>query len=62
MASLDGKLEEQLLQAGNRLVELPSFVDQLLSLLDVKSPNFWFPFLNFVLLFVRVSVFSISCV
>ena len=59
MASSDGELEEQLLQAGNRLVEPPSSVDELLSLLDVKSPNFCFSFLNFVPLFVRVSVFDV---
>lgn len=34
MASSDGELEEQLLQAGNKLVDPPSSVDELLSLLD----------------------------
>ena len=37
MASSDGELEEQLLQAGNKLVDPPSSVDELLSLLDVKA-------------------------
>ncbi|KAL0009557.1 hypothetical protein SO802_011059 [Lithocarpus litseifolius] len=34
MASADGELEEQLLQAGNKLVDPPASVDELLSLLD----------------------------
>ncbi|KAG2700296.1 hypothetical protein I3760_07G224800 [Carya illinoinensis] len=34
MASSDTELEEQLLQAGNKLVDPPSSVDELLSLLD----------------------------
>jgi len=36
MATSDTELEEQLLQAGNRLVDPPSSVDELLPLLDVN--------------------------
>lgn len=41
MASSDKELEEQLLEAGNMLVDPPSSVDELLPLLDV-SPNVCF--------------------
>ena len=55
MASSDGELEEQLLQAGNKLVDPPSSVDELLSLLDVKALIFCSNFvtsLGFFLLFI----------
>lgn len=46
--SSDGELEEQLLQAGNKLVDPPSSVDELLSLLDVKALIFCSSFPIFV--------------
>lgn len=36
MASADKELEEQLLEAGNKLVDPPPSVDELLPLLDVS--------------------------
>lgn len=41
MASSDKELEAQLLEAGNKLVDPPSSIDELLPLLDV-SPIFCF--------------------
>lgn len=38
MASADGELEKQLMEAGNKLLPPPVSVDELLPLLDV-SPN-----------------------
>lgn len=38
MASTDGELEKQLMEAGNKLLVPPASVDELLPLLDV-SPN-----------------------
>jgi len=35
MATTDKELEEQLLEAGNKLADPPSSVEELLSLLDV---------------------------
>ena len=55
MASSDGELEEQLLQARNKLVDPPSSVDELLSLLDVKALIFCSNFvtsLGFFYLFI----------
>ena len=40
MASAGGELEKQLVEAGNSLLQPPSSVDELFSLLDV-SP-YWF--------------------
>ena len=37
MASSEKELEEKLLEAGNRLVDPPSSVEELLSLLDVST-------------------------
>lgn len=37
MASSNVELEQQLMEAGNRLLEPPSSVDELLALLDVSS-------------------------
>lgn len=65
MATTDSELEQQLREAGNKLAELPSSVDELLPLLDV-SPNFFdfdtssFSFCTFA---IRVfSIFFISCI
>lgn len=40
MATTDKELEEQLLEAGNKLADPPSSVEELLSLLDVISHLF----------------------
>lgn len=56
MASSDKELEQQLMEAGTKLVNPPSSVDELLPLLNV-SPNFFFCitglFYTFILLFER---------
>ena len=49
MSSSDKELEAQLLESGNKLVEPPSDVDELLPLLDVR------------ILILRISVFSWFC-
>lgn len=40
MASVDKELEQQLLEAGNRLSLFPTQVDELLPLLDVRPSSF----------------------
>ena len=60
MASSDGELEEQLLQAGNKLVDTPSSVDELLSILDVKALIFCSNFVASLGLFFVCFLFSIS--
>lgn len=42
MTSADKELEEQLLEAGNRLLDPPSSVEELLPLLDVRTLYFKF--------------------
>lgn len=44
MASSDKELEQQLVEAGNKLKEPPPSVDELLPLLDVTSVSFSFHF------------------
>jgi hypothetical protein len=51
MASAEKELEDQLLEAGNKLVDPPSSVDNLLLLLDVST-------LYSLLLFRQKFVFS----
>lgn len=43
MTSSDTELEEQLKEAGNKLLDPPSSVDELLNLLDVMT---LFPYMN----------------
>ena len=59
MASSDGELEEQLLQAGNKLVDPPSSVDELLSLLDVKALIFCSNFVTSLGFFCFVCLFLV---
>lgn len=52
MSDSDKELENQILEAGEKLVDPPSSVDDLLSLLDVSSPSpLRFVCLCFLLLF-----------
>ena len=49
MAASDKELELELMEAGNRLVEPPLSVDELIPLLDVIPNAFFYSFpLNFV--------------
>ena len=61
MASSDGELEEQLLQAGNKLVDPPSSVDELLSLLDVKALIFCSNFVTSLGFFFIIHFLFVSC-
>lgn len=54
MSSLDNELEEQLINAGNKLLDPPSDLDELLPLLDVRT----FFFLLVALSYVAVRNFS----
>lgn len=60
MASSDKELEAQLTESGNKLVEPPSSVDELLPLLDVSPLIFrlFFSFGFFFVKFLRRSVLS----
>lgn len=60
MAASDKELELQLMESGNRLVEPPSSVDELISLLDV-IPNFYVFILIFVSLFSFYSLIYVLC-
>lgn len=55
MASSDTELEEQLLEAGNKLIDPPSSVEDLLPLLDVST---LFQFFNrmIILTFVHILI------
>lgn len=55
MASSDKELEQQLMEAGTKLVNPPSSVDELLPLLNV-SPNFFFFLYNRVILYFYFAV------
>ena len=48
MASVDGELEKQLMEAGNKLLAPPASVDEVLPLLDVSPNIFFFGFFSFL--------------
>jgi len=61
MASTDKQLEEQLFEAGNKLADPPSSVEELLSLLDVTpfpSKSYFNYFLVLLIFIVGVFYFE----